>query len=91
MKTLGSKDSFLQQKKMPMSHRKGMIAKASEREDRRRRDAKENGVILEKAKPSRKKDAQPRRERGVGGPSIGKYKGGTLSLSKRDVASIKRG
>lgn len=76
---------------MPMAHRKGMIAKANEREDLRRREAKENGIVLEKAKRPKKAAADTRRDRGIGGPSVGKYKGGTLSLSKRDVSSIKRG
>ncbi|KAK8076564.1 hypothetical protein PG994_003836 [Apiospora phragmitis] len=46
---LGSKDSIYKQAKMPMSHRKGIIAAAERREDRRRREARENGIVLERA------------------------------------------
>lgn len=90
LQSLGSKTSFMQQEKMPMSHRKGMIAKAADREDLRRREAKENGVILEKPK-KQKTNVEPKRLRGMGGPAVGKFKGGTLSLSEKDVMSIKRG
>lgn len=86
MKALGSKKSLLKQEKMPMTHRKGIIAKAKDKEGRRRREAKDNGIVLEKevrdTKPEKK------RVRGVTGPSMGKFAGGMLKLSKRDVASI---
>ena len=36
----------------------------------------------------RKSDGNERRDRGVGGPSVGKWKGGMLVLGKRDVATI---
>lgn len=71
---------------MPLSHRKGISSKASEREQRRRREATENGVVLEKAKATIA--SAKRRERSVGGPTVGKFKGGTLKLSSRDVKSI---
>lgn len=90
LRSLGSKKSFLEQEKMPMSHRKGITAKGAERELRRRQEAKENGIILEKAKrPEKSAATEAKRLRGVGGPSVGRFKGGTLSLSKRDVADIK--
>lgn len=70
-----------------MSHRKGINAKKEMLEDKRRREARENGIILEK--PSLKKKApQGRRERGVGAPSVGKFAGGTLRLSKKDLDDI---
>ena len=69
-----------------MSHRKGIIAKKSEKEHTRRREARENGIILEKAKM--KKSADGRRDRGVGAPGVGRFSGGTLSLSKRDISDI---
>lgn len=72
---------------MPLAHRKGIIAKAAEKEDRRRKDAKENGIVLERA-VGKGREPAGRRERSVGGPSVGKFRGGTLNLSKRDVASI---
>lgn len=73
---------------MPLAHRKGMVAKAAEREERRRSEAKENGVILERANKPRKTESEVKRVRGVGGPGVGKFRNGMLSLSKRDVASI---
>ncbi|KAK8117652.1 uncharacterized protein PG998_005933 [Apiospora kogelbergensis] len=45
---LGSKDSIYKQAKMPMAHRKGIIAAAEKREDKRRREARENGIVLER-------------------------------------------
>ncbi|KAK5151511.1 hypothetical protein LTR04_006599 [Oleoguttula sp. CCFEE 6159] len=86
LRSLGSKASIMTQEKMPLSHRKGIIAKASEKEEKRRREAKENGIVLEKV--AMKRSAEGKRERGVGGPAVGKFRGGTLKLSKRDVASI---
>lgn len=72
---------------MPLNHRKGIVAKAKEREDHRRRDAKENGIILEKVVNGTTKKTNIR-QRGIGGPSVGKFQGGTLKLSKKDVADI---
>lgn len=48
MRDLGGKKSHLDQEKMPIAFRKGMVAKAGEREGKRRTEAKENGVILER-------------------------------------------
>ncbi|OCK82755.1 hypothetical protein K432DRAFT_292558 [Lepidopterella palustris CBS 459.81] len=86
LQTLGSKRSILTQKNMPMSHRKGIVAKATQREESRRKEAKENGIILEAA--TKMKKAERRRERGIGGPGVGKFNGGTLKLSRKDVESI---
>lgn len=72
---------------MPLSHRKGIVAKAREREGTRRREAKENGIILEKAMNGTAKKSIIR-QRGIGGPSVGKFQGGMLKLSKKDVADI---
>jgi len=72
---------------MPLSHRRGILSKATEKETRRRHDAKENGIILEKVKKSRK-EGDGKRERGIGAPGIGKFKGGTLRLSRKDIAGI---
>lgn len=87
LQSLGSKGSILVQEKMPMSHRKGITTKAREKEGRRRAEAKENGIILERAAAVKK--AEVKRTRGVGGPSVGSFKGGTLKLTKGDVSSIK--
>ncbi|KAI9784963.1 MAG: hypothetical protein M1839_001159 [Geoglossum umbratile] len=87
LQALGSKSSILSQDKMPMSHRKGIIAKASERGERRRKEAKENGIVLEKAKKAKKANLD-RRERSIDGPGVGAFRKGMLRLSKRDVAEI---
>lgn len=87
LRTLGAKTSILKQEKMPMSHRKGMIAKQMQREEKRRREAKENGIILEKTNVS-KKNSDVKRDRGVGAPGVGKFSGGTLKLSKKDISDI---
>jgi hypothetical protein len=70
-----------------MAHRKGMIAKQSEREEKRRREAKESGIILERVKLE-KKSSGGKRDRGVGAPAVGKFSGGTLKLSKKDIFDI---
>lgn len=86
VQALGAKKSVLQQEKMPLSHRKGINAKVFERDAKRRAEAKENGIILEREKKTTSKDEM--RIRGVGGPGVGRFKGGMLHLSERDVASI---
>jgi hypothetical protein len=86
LQDLGARKSVSEQQKMPLSHRKGIAAKVTDREERRRKEAAENGVVLEKAKSALK--AAKRRERSVGGPIVGKFNGGTLKLSSRDVKSI---
>ncbi|KAH0846979.1 hypothetical protein AYO21_02325 [Fonsecaea monophora] len=87
MQALGSKGSMFHQEKMPLAHRRGILAKAAEREASRRKEAQENGIILEKASgKTRPKDT--RRERGVDVPAVGKFRGGTLTLSKKDVFDI---
>ncbi|RHZ71697.1 hypothetical protein CDV55_108140 [Aspergillus turcosus] len=86
MQSLGAKTSLYHQN-MPSSHRRGIKAKALTKEEKRRREAKENGIILEK--PTHKsKVSKGRRERGIAGPGIGKLSGGTLNLSKRDIAAV---
>ena len=72
---------------MPLAQRKGISAKKSEREYNRRREAQENGIILEKV-ASGKGKRESKRERVIGAPTVGKFRGGTLQLSKRDVAHI---
>ncbi|EHY56632.1 pre-rRNA processing and 40S ribosomal subunit assembly [Exophiala dermatitidis] len=87
LQSLGSKGSLFQQEKMPLTHRKGILAKAASREAFRRQEARENGIILER--PSGKaKSSQSRRERGVDVPAVGKFRGGTLKLTKKDVVNI---
>ncbi|EED18237.1 conserved hypothetical protein [Talaromyces stipitatus ATCC 10500] len=85
---LGAKKSIFEQKKMPKSHREGIQSKAIKTETNRRREARENGIILEKPVFKQSKSSTKRRERGVGAPAVGKFSGGTLRLSKHDLASI---
>lgn len=81
--------SIFKQDKMPMSHRKGIEGARRDRDAKRRREAKENGIILEKATGSGKKGPQrSARERAVDAPAVGKLRNGMLRLSKRDVAEI---
>ncbi|KAH7122486.1 hypothetical protein B0J11DRAFT_340450 [Dendryphion nanum] len=87
--SLGAKTSLQKQKNMPMSHRKGITAMATHRENVRRKDARDNGIVLEKEKRAKKFGGE--RERGIGGPDVGTFKGGMLKLSKKDVADITSG
>ena len=70
-----------------MAHRKGIISKQSEKEAKRRSEARENGIILEKAKMA-KKSSVGKRDRGIGAPGVGRFSGGTLTLSKKDIYDI---
>ncbi|KAF2638883.1 hypothetical protein P280DRAFT_430375, partial [Massarina eburnea CBS 473.64] len=93
MQTLGAKGSVYTQKKMPMAARKGIVAKENMREETRRKEAKENGIILERENRGGKAgsgSSRGKRDGGVGAPSVGKFRNGTLTLSKKDVASITR-
>lgn len=87
LQDMGSKTSVFAQQKMPLAQRRGITAKATEREEHRRREAQENGIILEKAAKSKKK-SDAIRQRGIGAPSVGKFQRGMLKLSKKDVADI---
>ena len=85
---LGSKESVFAQGNMPMNMRKGIDSKRRGRETKRRNDAKEAGIILEKV-VKKKKDIG-RRDRSIGGPGIGKFKSGLLTLSKKDIMDVQR-
>ncbi|KAK4069914.1 uncharacterized protein Triagg1_6709 [Trichoderma aggressivum f. europaeum] len=88
IQALGSKTSILKQEKMPMHMRKGINAAAVEREAKRRREAKETGVILERE--TGKKKRRERKSGGGGGfgPAVGRLKGAELRISERDVKKI---
>ncbi|KAL8962983.1 MAG: hypothetical protein Q9193_000703 [Seirophora villosa] len=83
---LGSRSSIYTQKKMPLAQRRGIVAKAAEKDQSRRREAKENGIILEKI--ARSKDRDPKRQREIGAPTVGRFTRGMLTLSKKDVTDI---
>jgi hypothetical protein len=94
LQSLGAKGSVFTQKKMPMAQRKHMIQKARLTDEKRRAEAKEAGVILERpamGKPKAKRDDYKKRDGTVGLPSVGKFRGGTLNLSKKDVRAITGG
>lgn len=84
---MGSKSSVFAQKNMPLAQRKGIMAKSAERDEIRRRQARENGIIIEEAVKSKGKDIS-KRQRGIGSPTVGKFSGGMLKISKKDVADI---
>ena len=86
IQSLGAKSSMFTQK-MPPLHRRGIIAKANRKEATRRREAKENGIVLEKEVKARSGKIA-RRDREVGVPTVGKFQGGTLRLSSRDIRDI---
>jgi hypothetical protein len=89
LRALGAKGSILDQGKMSMAKRKGLAAAKAEREDRRRREARENGIILEK--PAAKKKREPARKRGdrrVDLPGVGKLRGAELRISARDIRAV---
>ncbi|KAG5925204.1 hypothetical protein E4U42_004456 [Claviceps africana] len=89
VQALGSKLSIHKQDNMPMQMRKGMMAAARAREVKRRREARENGIILE-----RETGKKRRRERGRDGgggvdrPGVGRLRGAELRISERDVRGI---
>ena len=87
IQSLGAKGSLFDQDKMPMSHRKGIQGKKRMREGRRREEAKENDIVLEK-KQRTAGFSSGKRERGVDAPGVGRFRGGTLKLSKSDIAGM---
>lgn len=89
LQKLGSKESIFTQQKMPMGMRKGINTAKQEREAKRRREAKENGIILETAQ----KKSGKRKSKGRGGvavdmPGMGKFRNGELRLSTREVKAV---
>lgn len=88
MQALGSTSSIYEQRNMPSSHRIGIKAKAAAREEKRRREARENGIILERPKPTSSTRGGKGRDRGIGRPSVGKFAGGTLNLSRKNISAI---
>ena len=87
LQSLGLKGSMFHQEKMPLAHRRGILAKAAERETGRRKEAQQNSIILEKA-TGRSRTKALRRDRAVDVPAVGRFRGGTLRLSKKDVLDI---
>ena len=69
-----------------MSMRRGIAAAAGAREAKRRRQARENGIILEREVKGkgRKRD----RTAAVDRPGVGRMKGAELRISQSDVKGI---
>jgi hypothetical protein len=88
LQSLGAKSSVFTQKKMPMAQRKHEILKAKITEEKRRAEAKEAGIVLEKPTVSRQVPVFRKKKREVGMPSVGRFSGATLNVSKRDVERI---
>ena len=63
---------------MSMAMRKGIDGKKMSDEGKRRKEARENGIILER--PEAEKKVKRRKssggEAGIGGPSVGRFRGG---------------
>ncbi|QGI62333.1 hypothetical protein CEK27_006304 [Fusarium fujikuroi] len=91
VQALGSKVSIHKQEKMPMNMRKGIVAAADAREAKRRREAKENGVILERETGKKKGRRDRGRDVPVDRPGVGRLKGAELRLSDKDIKSIEGG
>lgn len=73
-----------------MSMRKGIQSAKKSREERRRREAWENGIVLER-KGGGAGTVDKKRKRGgatVDMPGIGRMRGAELSLSERDIQSL---
>ncbi|KAK3313847.1 hypothetical protein B0H66DRAFT_363858 [Apodospora peruviana] len=93
IQALGAKQSILAQSKMPMGMRKGINQTALSREEKRRREAKENGIILERQSAGGKMKAggsskKRSGEQPVDLPGVGRMRGAELRISARDVRSI---
>lgn len=71
-----------------MNMRKGMVAARVAGEAKRRKEAKENGVVLEREVGVKKVKKRARRDDAVDRPGIGRMKGAQLRISERDVQSI---
>ncbi|KAF5668909.1 swr1-complex 5 [Fusarium heterosporum] len=89
VQALGSKVSIHKQEKMPMNMRKGIVAAADARETKRRREAKENGIILERETSKKKAGRRDRgRDIAVDRPGVGRLRGAELRLSDKDIKGI---
>ncbi|MCJ1435098.1 Methyl-CpG-binding domain protein 2 [Xylographa pallens] len=93
VQALGAKRALVGRQAVPLGVRRGVEAKKVEREERRRREAREGGVVLERkggGGGERRGGREERRGGGreVGGPAVGRWKGGMLVLGRGDVEAI---
>ncbi|KAK0711220.1 hypothetical protein B0H67DRAFT_555235 [Lasiosphaeris hirsuta] len=94
IQALGAKGSALTQAKMPMSMRKGITKTAETREETRRREARQNGIVLERERssaPAAKKKKRSASDRPVDMPGVGKMRGAELRISAFEARSIASG
>ncbi|KAK4106509.1 hypothetical protein N658DRAFT_502959 [Parathielavia hyrcaniae] len=88
IQALGAKESVLGQPKMPMSMRKGIVGAAAAKEQKRRREARENGIVLERESKKSKVSKKPRGDRPVDLPAVGRMRGAELRVSAREARAI---
>lgn len=70
-----------------MSIRKGIVAAGEAREAKRRREARENGIILERPAAGKKKKER-KRDFGLDQPGMGRFRGAELRLDDRAVRGL---
>ncbi|CAK7235627.1 pre-rRNA processing and 40S ribosomal subunit assembly [Sporothrix curviconia] len=73
---------------LPMSIRKGMAAAAALRETKRRREARESGIVLERPAAKLVSKSAAKRMRAVDAPAVGRMRGSELRLRDKDVREI---
>ncbi|KAH6624859.1 hypothetical protein B0J18DRAFT_193329 [Chaetomium sp. MPI-SDFR-AT-0129] len=91
VQALGAKESVLSQAKMPMAMRKGITGAAVAKESKRRREARENGIILEREAKKPKTAAAQKKGKGnrpVDAPAVGRMRGAELRVSAREARAI---
>lgn len=69
-----------------MAMRKGIIRATESKEEKRRREARENGIVLERE--AKKAVNRKKSERAVDLPAVGKMRGAELRISKREIREI---
>ncbi len=91
---MGREAAVPKQAKMPMAMRKGIAQHAFKREEKRRREARESGIVLERkggktaGKTGKTGQGRRRGEAPVDLPGVGKMRGAELRISARDARSI---
>ncbi|KAL8381483.1 hypothetical protein RB595_005648 [Gaeumannomyces hyphopodioides] len=100
MQALGSRESVFAQPAMPLAIRRGIAQHRAARDARRRREARECGVVLEapSSSSSSLSSSAKRRAGGGGGarrggpavgmPGVGRMRGAELRISAKDVRDI---
>ncbi|EFX00616.1 hypothetical protein CMQ_7618 [Grosmannia clavigera kw1407] len=85
-----SAHSIYTQTSMPMAIRKGISGAAAARESKRRREARESGIVLERPATisAASSSIRRRRQRAVDAPSVGRLHGSELRLRESDVRAI---